>query len=285
MALLSDYETQVADLLKDPLNQYWSLTQLDSYINEARKQTVQDTGCLRTLQLTACSLGDESYTFGQVTGITVTQGGSGYSTPTIAFSGGGGSGVAATLNVTNGAVTSVTVTNPGSGYTSAPSYVISGAGSGAQLSVGIVSALTYDILGINLYWGGLRYPLEWRPWSMFSALMRGWTTYQRQPAMWAVYGNNTFFLGPVPDQSYMMELDSVLFPPDYAVGDYATIDVIPVLNQAAIKFYAAYLAKFNSQSFGEAEIFRKQYDKKIQEAVGAYTRRIPDVYQAGYERR
>lgn len=51
---------------------------------------------------------------GQVTGLTITAGGSGYtSVPTIAFSGGGGSGAAATAVLTSQVVTSATVTNKG----------------------------------------------------------------------------------------------------------------------------------------------------------------------------
>ena len=64
-----------------------------------------------------------------VESITVTEGGSGYtSTPDVAFAGGGGSGAAGTAVLTNGVVTSVTITDPGSGYTSAPFVSFTGGG-------------------------------------------------------------------------------------------------------------------------------------------------------------
>lgn len=72
-----------------------------------------------------------------VTSVTITNPGSGYtSAPTVAFTGGGGTGAAGTAVLGEGAdaqkVVSVTITNPGSGYTSAPSVGFSGgAGSGA----------------------------------------------------------------------------------------------------------------------------------------------------------
>lgn len=72
-----------------------------------------------------------------VRSIAVTNGGSGYtSAPTVAFSGGGGTGAAGTAVLGTGAnegkVVSVTITNPGSGYTSAPTIAFSGgAGTGA----------------------------------------------------------------------------------------------------------------------------------------------------------
>jgi hypothetical protein len=52
------------------------------------------------------------------------------SAPTLAFSGGGGTGAAATCTVTAGSVTGVTITNSGSGYTSNPTVTASGGVSG-----------------------------------------------------------------------------------------------------------------------------------------------------------
>lgn len=64
--------------------------------------------------------------------LSVTNGGSGYTTaPTVAISGGGGSGAAATATVAaSGSVTSLTLTNPGTGYTAAPTVTLAG-GDGA----------------------------------------------------------------------------------------------------------------------------------------------------------
>ena len=64
---------------------------------------------------------------GQVAGVTVTNGGSGYTgVPAVSFSGGGGSQAYAVADVEGGAVKSITVINSGSGYTSAPAVTISG---------------------------------------------------------------------------------------------------------------------------------------------------------------
>lgn len=57
--------------------------------------------------------------------VGVTDGGAGYgSIPLVSFTGGGGSSAAATATVAGGVVTGITVTNVGSSYTSAPSVVI-----------------------------------------------------------------------------------------------------------------------------------------------------------------
>ncbi len=58
---------------------------------------------------------------GVVRSIYITDGGDGYSsTPTVQFTGGGGSGAAATATITGGVVTQIKMTNYGTGYTSAP---------------------------------------------------------------------------------------------------------------------------------------------------------------------
>lgn len=65
-----------------------------------------------------------------IAGINVTSGGTGYtSAPTVALSGGGGTGATATAQIdAGGKVTGVTLDNPGSGYTSAPTVAFSGGG-------------------------------------------------------------------------------------------------------------------------------------------------------------
>ena len=82
---------------------------------------------------------------------TVTAGGTGYSSvPTVAFSGGGGSGAAATAVLTSQVVTSITMTNLGTGYTSVPTIAFSGgSGSGAAATavLGKADAITAQTTG------------------------------------------------------------------------------------------------------------------------------------------
>lgn len=79
---------------------------------------------------------------GALSGVTVTAGGTGYtSAPTVAFSGGGGSGAAAVAVIDRaGTVTAINITNPGSGYTSAPTVTLSGGGGTGAAATAVVSA-------------------------------------------------------------------------------------------------------------------------------------------------
>ncbi len=64
-----------------------------------------------------------------VSGVLITNAGAGYnSAPTIGFTGGNGTGAAATATVAGGQVTRITITNPGSGYTAAPTVTITAQG-------------------------------------------------------------------------------------------------------------------------------------------------------------
>jgi phage tail sheath protein FI len=90
---------------------------------------------------------------GGVTAVTIGAQGSGYtSAPTVAFSGGGGTGAAGTAVISGGKVTSVVITNSGSGYTSAPTIAFSGGagtGAAATASFGTVgNAVVAELIGI-----------------------------------------------------------------------------------------------------------------------------------------
>lgn len=75
---------------------------------------------------------------GQVTSVTVTAPGSGYTVATVSFSGGGASIQATgTVNISSNQVQSVTINTPGTGYTSVPTVTISGNGSSASATAKI----------------------------------------------------------------------------------------------------------------------------------------------------
>jgi predicted phage tail protein len=81
---------------------------------------------------------------GSVLALEILQGGTGYSSATVALTGGGGAGATATATVGGGAITALNLTNPGAGYTSAPVVEITGDGTGAMgkasVSAGVVGA-------------------------------------------------------------------------------------------------------------------------------------------------
>ncbi len=88
--------------------------------------------------------------------VTITNGGTGYtSAPTVSFAGGGGSGAAATATITNGVVTAVTLTNAGTGYTSNPT--VSFAGGGGAGAIANATRVGATVLGASITNGGTQY--------------------------------------------------------------------------------------------------------------------------------
>jgi hypothetical protein len=91
----------------------------------------QTTPPVLTVSITQIGISDG--TINANPGLLFTSFGSGYTAnPTVTFTGGGGSGVAATAVETNGTVTSVTINPVGSGYIGAPSVVFSGGQASGQ---------------------------------------------------------------------------------------------------------------------------------------------------------
>ena len=128
--------------------------------------------CSTSTDSRGCTLGDSHFngqTFtvtkkivdcsgsgGSVTGVTMTTDGTGYtSAPTVAFSGGGGTGAQGTANISE-AVTSVTVSNGGSGYTSAPTVTFTGGGCTSSCATGTAN-ISGPISSVVVTSGGSNY--------------------------------------------------------------------------------------------------------------------------------
>ncbi len=141
--------------------------------------------------------------------------------------------------------------------------------------------LTLDIINLNLYWGNTRIPMRYLPWTQFNAQLRFWQNYVGQPVAFSMYGARKFYVAPVPDENYVIELDTVVQPiPLVNLND---VDELPEPWTSVVPYYAAYQAKFKEQSYGEAEIFRQQYLQQLQNLLAStFTRRMPDPYSRPY---
>jgi len=143
------------------------------------------------------------------------------------------------------------------------------------------AASTMDILNINIIWGNSRIPLRYMPWTQFNAELRFWQNYIGRPIAFSMYGPTSFYISPVPDQVYAMELDTVILPTPLVTD--AQVDEIPDPWTAPVAFYACYKAKFKEQSYGEAEIFKQEYTRQAQSVLATtYTRRMPSPYSSPY---
>ncbi|MBI5486997.1 MAG: fibronectin type III domain-containing protein [Deltaproteobacteria bacterium] len=92
---------------------------------------------------------------GPVTALTLTNGGRGYraATTSVTLTGGGGTGATATVAVRDGSITSITLTNGGAGYTSPPTVTIVGEGRNAAAT----ATITGPVTALTLTSGGTGY--------------------------------------------------------------------------------------------------------------------------------
>ena len=281
MATLSSYLTEVRRLLHDANGVFWSDSELTDDINDGRERVVRDTGCLRTLTV--------SYTPITPTGTAATP-------------------WSASLVVTAGQyifsnIFTYQVTTSGTLDTSPPPYPsVSGGFPPSTAFTNGTAQLTYyapceiipysainttnqilDTLNVTIYWGNSRIPLRYLPWSLFNAQLRYWQNYVGRPVCFSIYGQQQIYIGPVPDQSYMMEVDTVVLPLPLSQNTPSAVDPINDPFTTPVAFYAAYKAKYKEQSYGEAEIYKQEYNKHVQAALNSsFTRRIPDPYSNPY---
>ena len=140
---------------------------------------------------------------------------------------------------------------------------------------------TIDILNLVLYWGNTRIPLVYMAWTDFNAQLRYWQNYVGRPIGFSMYGPKTIYISPKTDQAYEAEFDSVVLP--IALSNASPNETLPTPFTDAVSFYAAYMAKYQEQSYGEAEIFKQEYTKHILGSLNStFTRRLPTPFIAGY---
>jgi hypothetical protein len=281
MATLSSYITEVRRLLHDANGNFYSDSELTDYINSARQRVVRDTGCLRTIQVSQTPLAPVA---------SATQPVPWAATTAVNL----GEYIFSNIFIYQVTTAGITGTEP-------PSYPAYGglyppstpfANGTAQFTyVGNVENINYvalpeglntlDVLNINLYWGNSRVPLQYLPWTQFNAQLRYWQNYIGRPVAFSIFGQSKIYLSPVPDQVYVIEIDTVVLPPDLV--NASTVDTIidPYTNPVA--FYAAYKAKYKEQSYGEAEIYKQEYVKQVQAVLSSVmTRRLPDPYSTPF---
>jgi hypothetical protein len=305
MATLNTYITQVQRLLHDANANFYTTQQLTDYINSARERIVRDTGCLREVVVTQtpCQVAPSAIIGGATPTYPVSwTANTAYAKNTFIFSN------IFIYQVTTAGISGTTAPpypqNNVNNYQNYPPSTEFLNGTVGLTYVGNCENISYaaltnlmgtsplspstgntvlDVLNVNLYWGNTRVPMDYLSWTDFNARLRFWQNYIGRPLAFSIYGQQQIYIGPVPDQVYQIEVDCVVLPNQLSLTTPTTNDVINDPYTSPVQFYAAYLAKYYEQSFGEAEIFKQEYLKQVSSVLNSvYTRRIPSVYSSPY---
>lgn len=287
MTTLQDYINQVRLLVHDTNSADFTDATLTNFINQARTRVALDTHCVRGfLSVTGGSAlntitQQENYSYsGTIGGITVNNGGTNYTNPTISFTGGGGgTGAAASAVVLNGVITAINMTNWGQGYGISPTVIITDStGSGAvATATALINIL--DILSITVLWGDLRIIFEWMPFTMFQTFPRQYVNNFNVPSLFTMHqGIRQFFLYQIPDQAYPLEMDMVTLPQPLAATSDVDSEIISPYNDA-VQLFAAHLCLASLQNYGMADYW---YDGR---GGGKYDMRVKQLYSSSVVRR
>jgi hypothetical protein len=304
---LATYISNVQLLLNDPNAQFYTTASLTNYINRARVYVAGRTQCCRLLTPSSGPIS---------TVVTVTAGGSGYTTaPTVTVSAPDALGpltytqATATATVVANAVTAVTVTNAGTGYVNPPTFSFSGGGGSGATATGaattgflsttanqevypfsavntiLQSAQTgadkiLGVASVSIAIGSTKPTLNWCDFLTFQAYARAANWGQNQPSLWSQYAQGetgSIYLWPVPSQKYQMEWDCFVAP--LALSALQLVDIIPEPWSEPVTYYAAYLAYLNAQRKDDANFMRSECERLMLETRGFVTPvRIPTMY-------
>jgi len=139
---------------------------------------------------------------------------------------------------------------------------------------------TLDVINLNLIWGNTRIALQYLPFTDFNARLRYFQNYIGRPIAYTMYGQSSIYFGPVPDQTYSIEMDTVIMPNPLSTS--SPTEFIPEPYTTPVAFYACYHAKHKEQAYGEAEIFKQEYISQTKAVLSSvFTRRIVTPYLYG----
>lgn len=290
MPTLADYLTDLRSVLNDPSNQFSSTADMTRWINKARNRIAAEAQAIRILPNPT----------GSVDSISVTDGGSGYTSATVTIGSPNGMGqnfvtATATATIVLGVITAINVTNPGSGYVTAPTITITGDGAGATATAiltdfvhTVVGQEKYDFADINpivqanfpgveriiavqsvsVSWGSWKPTLSWRPWTRLQAYARSNNlTLQNYPTLWAQYGQGakgSIYVYPLPSLVAQMEWDCYCQPVDLTGAD-DEVEALPDPWTDAVVLLAAYYGYLQAQRRDDAQLMVNEYKRFLRE--------------------
>jgi hypothetical protein len=308
MTTLTDYQTEFQELVHDPNNTYYSVTDMNNYINRARLRIAARSQCVRFLA-----------SGGTITALSINSPGSGYAgTATVSFSG-SGQQAAASATIGGGAIATVTLTNGGWGYitgtTTTVTAIGSTSGSNATFTTTIDNSLTTipgqevyqfssantllaaqsiftgiasveGVISVAIAWGAnaaMKPMMMEVIWSEFQAYYRSYNTgLQNYPTIWSKYGqgvNGSIYVWPLPSQASQMDWDCWCLPVNLTSS--STPEAIPYPFITPVAYYAAYLAFFNAQRFEDADKMKAEYEQKLEECPPMTTGAFMGNYYEG----
>lgn len=305
--MLNKYIAQVQRFCRDQRQEFLDVGNLTDYINRARREVAGRTQCIR--RLTTIS--------GSIKSWTVTNGGSGYSnSPTLTitppdFPSGAtpnpnGAQATATCVVQNGVITAIYSQYGGAGYFQPQMTITDPTGSGATATANVAFINTlnqgqevykfsdvdlsmfpgvgscYAVKSVNIIYSNYRYTVPIYAFSVYQGFIRQYPAgqYQYVPSFGAQYGqgvDGSFYLYPLPSQTYQIEFDMFCLPADLI--DDQSVETIPAPWDDVIPYFAAHLAFAELQNWNVSKYMLQLFDDMtLRKSNYARPGRVVNIY-------
>lgn len=283
--VLAFYLNDTAALLRDPYYSFTTQAQMTRWINDARRELAQRTGCVRRLVTGQSPFGSVSQPGVLIPGVmqpgNLPGGGAAGAAGNVGggFSSGFSSGfsIGSATSVGGSVMQNACATVPG-----VERYPFEGFFNTflQQQYPGCESIL--DVLTCSVNWGGTNRPsLDWWPWDQFQAWARAYAVLNSSyPSIWSVFNDGPMgeiYMFPVPSTVGEIELDTYALPSDlYSDSDP---EVIPAGFRKPVKYGAAKLCYLASQRFEQAQLMESLFaDSAGIARVSVDTGKVPSYY-------
>ena len=248
---LSLYLNDTAAMMNDFTYSFTSKFQMTRWINEARRLTAMDTGCVRRLITGQSAFGAQSQA-GAAIPSAVQPGAVPQGFP-FGIGGVPGSGVNAPVP---GAILGPFQTIP-----AVERYPYVGFGNNYLKQQYAGCRAINDVISVAVSWGGVSKPtLDWMPWDEFQAYCRAYAILnQTYPSVWSVFNDGTqgeIWVFPIPSQANDMEWDCFCLPIDLQTDN--DFDVIPESFDDTVKFAAAALCYLSNKNYAAADVMAQK---------------------------
>ena len=289
-ATLNTYLQDVQRLLRDMKQELLNPQDLISFINTARREVAMRAQCVRTLTNSSGSIetatvtaGGTGYTVAPTVAITAPD----FPSGTAPFP--NGSQATATATISGGAVNAVNIVYGGSGYWQ-PLITFSGGGGTGAAATAVTSPVNalaqgkevynfsdidltqvpgagavYYVRSVSIIYANYRYSLPMYSFSAYQAQVRQYPfQYQYVPAFASQFGQGTagsLYLYPIASQAYQYELDCLCLPQDLLTD--LSVEIIPDPWVDAVKYFALHLAYLDIQNFNAATMYLQLFDSHL----------------------
>lgn len=285
---LNNYLNDTMQLLRDTNYSFVTQQQMVRWVNSARREAAERSGCIRRL-----ITGQSPFGAAAQPGIMVPGAFQPGSLPAVGgsiVSSGSGGGFSAGFSsgfsiggTTGSTVPSSVVQNACQTIPGVERYPYQGFFNPFLRAAYAGCDSVIDTIACSVNWGGVNRPsLDWMPFEDFQAYARAYAVLNTSyPSVWSVFNDGPdgeIFMFPVPSQAGEIELDVFAVPNDlYADTDP---DAIPHVFQRAIKFGAAKLQFMASSRWSQADMMEAMFADALGVARVSVDRgKVPSFYR------